>query len=60
MRPYGLYFRGIDDKEHVGDFDSFLSGHSQYLTFFLDGNRFGRSGDDTPFARLIFEYIFFY
>jgi len=36
---YGLYFDGIDDihNEHIGDFDTFSLGHSQYFAFFFDG-----------------------
>jgi len=36
---YGLYFdiNGDDNKEHVGDFDAFFPGHTQYLAFSLDG-----------------------
>jgi len=37
---YDLYFDSsddIDDDEHIGDFDTFFPGHSQYLAFFFDG-----------------------
>ena len=51
---YDLYFDDIDDidDEHVGDFDAFSPGHSQYLAFFFDNGGLGDNG--TPFARLIF------
>jgi len=40
---YDLYFDGIDDddEEHVGDFDAFSQGHSQYLAFSFVGGGFG-------------------
>jgi len=43
---YDLYFDGIDDDdEHVGDFDAFSPGHSQYLAFSFDGGELGGLGD---------------
>jgi len=61
---YDLYFDGIDDvddDEHVGDFDAFFSGHSQYLTFSFDGGGLGRL-DNKGFLSLdrFSMYIFFY
>jgi len=54
----GLYFDGIDDidDEHVGDFDAFSPGYSQYLTFSFDGGGLGGLGDEGQYsiARSIF------
>jgi len=40
-------FDGIDDidDEHVGDFDAFSLGHSQYLAFSFDGSGLDKFGD---------------
>ena len=44
---YDLYFDAIDDddddEEHIGDFDTFSPGYSQYLAFSFGG--FGRLGN---------------
>jgi len=42
-----LYFDGVDDDEHVGDFDAFSSGHSQYLAFSFVSGGFDDKG---PFS----------
>ncbi|EGI69766.1 hypothetical protein G5I_01481 [Acromyrmex echinatior] len=44
---YDLYFDGIDDvdDEHVGDFNAFSPGYSQYLAFSF-GGRLGGLGDN--------------
>jgi len=59
---YDLYFDGIDDDdEHVGDFDAFSLGHSQYLAFSFDGG--GLDGLDDKVLLLLDRfslYIFFY
>jgi len=58
---YDLYFDGIDDDEHVGDFDVFSPGHSQYLAFSFDGGGLGGLGDKVPLSLDRFSmYIFFY
>jgi len=60
---YDLYFDGIDDDDkHIGDFDAFSPGHSQYLAFFFDGGGHGELGDKEryPFCSIDFRYIFFY
>jgi len=60
---YDLYFDTIDnddddDEEHVGDFDAFSPGHSQYLAFSFDG--LGGLGDKGryPFRSIDFRYIY--
>ena len=55
---YDLYFDGIDDDdEHVGDFDAFSPGHSQYLAFCFDGGGLDRLGDNGwyPFRSIDFR-----
>ncbi|EGI69771.1 hypothetical protein G5I_01465 [Acromyrmex echinatior] len=48
---YDLYFDGIDDvgDEHVGDFDAFSPGYSQYLAFSFEGGGLGGLGDNGQF-----------
>ena len=43
---YDLYFDGLDDvgDEHVGDFDTFSPGYSQYLAFSFEGGGLGDNG----------------
>jgi len=53
---YDLYFDGIDDDEHVDDFDVFSPGHSQYLAFSFDGGGLGGLGDK---GRYLFRSIDF-
>ena len=64
---YDLYFDAIDDdddddddddEEHVGDFDAFSPGHSQYLAFSFDG--LGGLGDKGryPFRSIDFRCIY--
>ena len=56
IASYDLYFDGIDDDEHVGNFDdvdeehvgdcdAFSPGHSQYLAFSLNDGGLGGPGD---------------
>jgi len=61
---YDLYFDGIDDiddddDEHVGDFNAFFPGHSQYLAFSFDGGGLGGLGDKRqyPFQSIFDVYI---
>jgi len=59
---YDLYFDGIDDvdDEHVGDFNAFSPGHSQYLAFSFDGGGFDGLGDKGwySFRSINFRYIY--
>jgi len=48
---YGLYFDGLD--KHVGDFDAFSPGHSQYLAFSFDGGGLNELGDKGRYIPLI-------
>jgi len=56
---HDLYFNSIDDvDEHVGDFDAFSPGHSQYFPFSFDN---GLATRTYPFSLDRFStYIFFY
>ena len=59
---YDLYFDGIDDvgDEHVGDFDAFSPGYSQYLAFSFEGGGLGGLGDNGqyPFRSIDFRRIY--
>jgi len=66
---YDLYFDGIDDNddddddnddEHVGDFDAFSPGHSQYLAFSFDGDGLGGLGNKEryPFRSIDFRCMY--
>ena len=59
---YDLYFDGMDDvdDEHIGDFDAFSPGHSQYLAFSFDGGGLGEPGNNgwCPFCSIDFWRIY--
>jgi len=55
---HDLYFDSIDDvDEHVGDFDAFSPGHSQYFPFSFD-NGLGGLATRTLFRSIDFRHIY--